>query len=177
MQSPLNQMKEVTFWNFLTVKIPERWKCVRQTDGPWGGFEEEADTGTLWVDYDIFTQENPGEDDFRAAAREVVQGLANSLIANGEERVRRHELTEKGPDHFLLHLVEEAADQDDGTELLFLRWHHFGTFPSQTVLVHLTFVLSKLALMDDEIRTLLETMDEELANARIGWRAVLSNSQ
>ena len=171
----LDRLKTVTFWDAITVRVPERWDCVQEPDGHWGCYEKDVDNGTLWIDFDVFTipTHEGDEESFRALVRDAADGLFEHIGQPREDRKRRTKRVDKAPDHLILSSASSSWDEEEGEELSFSRWHHMGMRKPHPILVHLTFVLPTHLLADTELAAFARRMDDELRDARIDWDSLV----
>lgn len=161
MECPPPALKPVTFWDFISFRIPEQWSCIREPDGHWGCYEEDKDTGTVWVDFDLFRL--PDEEDVAAAvARSAAMIRADSSV--GAIPPMRKEF-EFSPLHKVVHRVFGA---EENGELLYFSWwsHILGRHP-YLLSVQFNFVLTASTLADRGVCELAEIIDRELMNATI----------
>jgi hypothetical protein len=121
------KLKPVTFWNAISFRIPEQWQCIREPEGHWGCYDTDNDTGTVWVDFDMFRApegEQPSPINLFETA--ISEGMATSIeFPDGRRAVN---------------VVKRGYDHGSPEELLFSHWHHLGTSGPYFGVVHLTFV-------------------------------------
>lgn len=155
------EMRDASFWNFVSFRIPAQWECVREPDGHWGCYEEDNDTGTVWVNHDIYRF--PDEKD----ATEALKRCGATI--------------EKKPDcgnipstwieldiscsHKVIHYTHAA--ECEGEILYFSWWSHHVCHGRYIVVVHLSLVLTAATLSDRRTSRRAEAIDRELMHATI----------
>lgn len=154
--------KDVTFWDAVSIRIPEHWTCHRQPRGHWGCYDD-AHPATVWVDFNVSLVDGadrpgpalvPDEPGGRAWISDLSPPPATYAL---------------GPGHSVMHSVETAYDGDDDAMLFFSRWHHMHLRVGAVVFCHLTFVLPEAMVETREGQGLVPVFDRELLNAVIDW--------
>jgi len=155
------EMKPASFWNFVSFRIPAQWECIREPGGHWGCYEEDNDTGTVWVNKDIyrFPDEN--------AAAEALERCAATIERRPDCGGIPSTITELeiSSSHKVVH--HTYAAECEGEILYFSWWSHYLCHGIYVVTVHLNLVLTAEALSDRWISRLAEAVDRELMNATI----------
>lgn len=155
------QLTTVTFWDAVTIRIPREWQVHPQPRGHFGCYEE-ADTGTVWVDFRV----TPFEDgDLTGPAMFADMSRASfAAEADSDSDFRTYSLA---PGHDVIHV--RRTGEEDGDLLFFSDWHHMHIREGGLVFCHLNFVLL-MALMDEpEGRKRAAMMEGELLGANIDW--------
>ncbi len=147
----LSRLRAIHPFGFLTLRVPARWRDERDAEsGEWFCGEDETDTGTLWIDYDVFQ----GNFDARGPER-LVQKLGDAVAwrspGEGWRRVGFQTFT------------EEAA-----VTLRFRRWFVIDWTAERAVMVTLTLVLQAAWDGDREFEALVAAMEREAATLAIG---------
>ena len=163
-----DQLKEVSFWESVYLRIPERWDCIRDSDGTWDCYEPDGNSGWLSVDFDIFTQPEDApetDEEFRKLSHHIMPQLFSA-----DADYKRKDRT---PDHLVFHISGESFDENLGP-VHYDNWHHGGICRPNMVMVNLTLVIPTSRLEDDWIVQLRKFMDEELKNTTVAWDVLLS---
>lgn len=160
MPNPM-QFKPATFFDAICFQIPVHWTCIREPEGHWGCYEEDKDTGTVWVGYDVFRLPI-GEDPIIALQRSASGVEEEPSIGNLPSARKEIALSSQ---HIVVHRI--YATDDEGELLYFSWWSHFVAYRSFIVSIQLNLVLSVDSLGRPDISKLAERIDYELMNADI----------
>ena len=172
----LDRFREETFWDVITLPVPERWGRFRQPEGHWGCWEEGAETGTLWVDYDLFGPFQDGPEDWDPLRKE---GIFDRLVGPniGGDGTFHHwgsvDLPSGGTAVNQV-ITRPGSGDDAGMDLRFSHWHLFRPRFPYLVSVHLTMVMPTFVKEDPEIARFMEAMDAAIPAARIDWTELIA---
>lgn len=157
--APSRMLKRTALWDVVLMRIPVEWTRERQHPDGTGMYcihEEGAESGTLWVDYDVFRVPDPGM--VPTAVREWAQASASESEDTGEMQAP---LCEEHEDGYLVRRFFRS--EEDGEGLRHYSWHRFVAREREMMAVHFTLVfldrladvpefIDRLALFDREIR-------------------------
>lgn len=125
-----------TFFDFITMRVTPEWQYQLDRSGMWGGWLEDVDTGTLWVD---FHHEIVNEDIAAADIRPVMK----EPEVNWQERV----------------------GEDEEMQLAFFDCHHRGLLNSGMLTVMLTLVVVEPLVKSPAYKPFMMGMFEEMEHA------------
>lgn len=164
------RLKPASFWSFVSFNIPEQWHCVREPEGHWGCYEDDDDTGTVWVGFDVFRMPENEPDIGEAVARNARLIIAEPSVAGFP--ASRKEI-DRSPLHKIVHRT--YATESEGELLYFSWWNHFVGHQRRLIAVHLNFVLPVGQLAIPRIAAIAQAVDHELLNATIHGEYCLSD--
>lgn len=147
----------------MEIRIPEQWQCIREPDGIWGCYDPDEDTGTIWLDFDVYQTGNtpvPPIDTWQSLRR---------MLAGDDKSVNSH-IIHVDEDHKIINVAKDAFDPEAGEILNFSHWHHMGRIDATSLaIVHLTLVISPNMLTDGEGLLLAQEIERGLTEAKINW--------
>ena len=163
-------MVERTFFDFITMVVPRRWQWLRDDDSEmWGLWEEGIESGTLWVDFDVYSVE--GEDN---AAFKLVRGSAERIAESAADRpnaIGDPFVQEIGDGYAVMNIY---TSHEKGHDLIHYSCHTLVPHRQHALLVHFTLVLlAELADRPDFV-WLRERMALACLDARIDVDAALA---
>lgn len=162
-------LKPATFWDAVTIRIPQTWKCVREPDGMWECYEsDDTEMETIWVDHDVFRL--PDDDSKRDEAfLAEVASVAETVGQSGDPGASR-KIISASKAHTIVNVTGTTmAHEGDGAELYSSMWHHIGAQRPYCVMVHLKLIAPSRRLGDKDYAALVRNLDHSLMNAAIDW--------
>lgn len=149
-----HELRAISAYGFIDLLIPRRWKDGRDPDnGMWGCYRDGEDSGTLWIDFNVWRVRPGNESDLAALRRAAVQ-------TSGAPDGARVELL-KRPDGGSI-VRSSYVGEERGVLLRFHRWDIYKAIPRGALLVHFSLVIPP-AMQD--------TPDEDLLVRIIGREA------
>ena len=118
----------------------------------WVAGEDEPDTGTLWIKYDVYGGD---VDDL------TVEAFAQPLRANGA-------VSRATPHAGRKLLYETHTAREKGEMLCFYRWVLIERRDGEIAVVHFSLVIGQDQEKLPEFAALVRTMEREIAAARLG---------
>lgn len=165
----MTRFRPATFWDFITVDVPECWSLHRQDDGTWGCHEENDDgPGELYVDFDLLRRPDDSTPfDLRASLETLA---ADQPTSAGGQPYRSVEVLDIDPDHSALHRTWESVDDEIGETICHSLWMHARSAPPHVMYVHLSLYMPARPLIEDrEFDGFLPRMIGKMRDARIDW--------
>ena len=148
------KLKTIHPFEFITLRVLERWDCERRKNGMWGGWREGEESGTLWVDFSaIPLAGNIGKSEaMRLAA--IRTGNFELLFGMGSD-----------DDRHIWRYAEETEEK--GEEITLFRWHLYMVFPSALVIVHYSLVFLTSMVEERLVRMIIGQMEEQISNTEV----------
>jgi len=146
-------LKDVTIYDFLSLRVPARWLEARAENGRGGFWEETVESGTLWIDWNIYVYGSAApamEEALAKQAQTLPGGTASAATGLGGRIVRRR------------HEAVEA-----GEPLVFHSWHVIRRHGPAILLLHFNLVLLADLAERHDFKALVDTIDREVRAARI----------
>lgn len=159
--APSRTLKRTGLWDVVLMRIPARWSRERQNPDGTGMYclhEKGAESGTLWVDYDVFRVPDP--EMVPVAVREWAQASAREGEEKADVEVSPCEECEGG---YLVRRFFRSVE--DGEELRHYAWHRFVAQGREMMVVHFTFVFLDCLADEPEFHDRLAMFDKEVRNA------------
>ena len=149
----LDRLRPIKAFGFVELNVPARWYDEYTDKGDmWVACEDEPDTGTLWIKYDVYGGD---VDD------STVEIFAQPIRARGAVPRPTPFVGRK-----LLH--EVSTDREKGEMLRFNRWILIERRSDEIVVLQFTLVLDLEQEKIPEFAALVTTMEREIAAARLG---------
>ena len=145
-------LKDVTFDGFLSMRVPARWPEARTEEGRGGFWEEDVESGTLWIDWDLFTVPRGGR--AADAARDMAQDYEGAVLEVGEDG-----------DLGVIRLRRETVET--GQPLIIHTWHILKGRGQQILLLHFNLVILADLAEREDFRPLPDLIAREIRAARI----------
>jgi tetratricopeptide (TPR) repeat protein len=136
-------LKDITIYGFVSLRVPARWPEARADGGRGGFWEEGVESGTLWIDWDVYTMKGQRP---RQGDPSVIR------VADAGDRsvsYRRTEAVEKGE------------------TLVIHNWLVSCGRPGLALMVHFNLVLLADLAERNDFRPLPKLIDREIRAARI----------
>ncbi len=158
-------MKDVTFFNCITLTLPSNWVVRREDHGLWGCHDAADDGAMLWVDYDLGLLEPPAQDSFRATSDTL---LLDALRQPGTREARILDM-DQGP---AVSVIRDSLEEDEAPVRSWYL-HHLRRAEDQLLTVHLTYVVPMRLLELDHHRQAAFAMERSMREAHIGdWTSL-----
>ncbi len=159
-----DELREVAFADTVRLRVPARWTTARSQSGMWCCYEEEMESGTFWIDFEVFNIADPAAPDADGRTRRAVDLFAQEVldefvVKEGHHREERVEL----PDGVLLRLEEEG--EEAGERLRVHRWTYFKPAGGRVLTVFFALVLRLDQVADPRFADLVEILDREVRAA------------
>jgi hypothetical protein len=134
------QLKPATFWDAVTIRIPQTWKCIREPDGMWECYEsDDTEMETIWVDHDVFLLPDIISKSDEAFLAEVAS-VADTIGQSGDPGASR-KIISAFTAHTIVNVTGTTMGHDgDGAELYSSMWHHIGAHRPYCIVVHLKLI-------------------------------------
>lgn len=156
-------LKRAVCFGFLQIDVPARWQWQRSEDGMWGFYEEDEESGTLWVDYDLYRIPSDTTGDVVGPLAERLMGM---LAEGAPGRTVEKLATDDGVT--LIRAVHDAEDtEEEGVMLRFFRYELMRRFTDHLVNVHYSLVIPDFRLRDPDMQELVEIVDNAIKRSRI----------
>lgn len=172
----LDKLKTIRCLDAVTIRVPERWsRCGPSGNdiGSWSCYEDDEETGTLWITVNRFTRPDttPPGPGTRAVVEEMVGRQAQADVF---QPLVESSITDV-PEGYLWALVHDGVE--DGMPLRFFRYFFYLFRDGKMAIADFNFVLPIQAIEEsEEIRTLIGTMDREIRAACIDPFAVMEEA-
>lgn len=149
----LDRKRPFHAFGFVGLDLPERWYDEFDAqENMWVAGEDEPDTGTLWIRYDVYG----GDVDAL-----TVEAFAQPVRANGGvERPTPHAGRKL--------LYETSTAREKGEMLRFHRWALIERRGNEIAIVHFTLVIGQDQETLPDFVALVRSMECEIAAARLG---------
>jgi hypothetical protein len=149
----------------VTLAVPQRWIWQKCPDSDmWGFWEDDTESGTLWVDYDLYTNNGATPEEVWRWARETFE---THFKETAEKRgASGHRILEM-PDRLIQ--LHELSCEEQGEKLDFLRCHVVVQRPGQFLMVHFSFVILSLLREREDFLWLWRRLEQEFIDARIDF--------
>lgn len=138
-------LKDITIYGFVSLRVPARWPEARAENGRGGFWEEGVESGTFWIDWDVYALKG----------RRPRHGDSSAIrVADAGDKAvsyRRTEAVEKG----------EA--------LVIHNWLVTCGRPGLALMVHFNLVLLADLAERNDFRPLPKLIDREIRAARIDF--------
>lgn len=150
----------------VTLRVPARWNCGphETAEGMWGCYENDEETGTLWINVDYFMRKEPtepmGDFDLMASARDIKESMERDWPDMVESRLQRE------GDAVLWFRVVDSIDDDEEPIRRYV-YHYFLEHRGNVCFIVFSLVLPNSILDDPEIQRLVEIVDREVRAARL----------
>lgn len=159
--APSRTLKRTGLWDVVLMRIPARWSRERQHPDGTGMYclhEEGAESGTLWVDYDVFRAPDPGM--VPTVIREWAQASASKSEEKDDAEAPLYEEHDGG---YLVRRLFGSVER--GEELRHYAWHRFVAQGREMMVVHFTLVFLDRLADEPEFCDQLAMFDREIRNA------------
>ena len=141
-------LKDVTIYGFVSMRVPARWPEARAENGRGGFWEEDVESGTLWIDWDLYSFK--GEEPRDSAPPAIrIQDEGEKAI-----KYRRYESFERGEPLVIHHW-----------------WVNCGT-PGRILMIHFNLVLLADLAQRDDFQPLPGLIAREIRAARIDFSRI-----
>jgi hypothetical protein len=162
--------KTLVFHDFIALRVPERWTCEPNvSDSRIVCHERDAETGVLYVGYDVFRHKEgievdfPNEDDLAALDPALTDPANREVYSEMGCYSKESTETDIGDIMWVVREVEENGN------LLRIHWaHYFVSFSRGFVICHFDLVVLKEQLHDKNFLLLVLLMGQEVQRAWIG---------
>jgi len=149
----------------VTLRVPARWTCGphETAEGMWECYEEDEETGTLWINVDYFS---PGEETPEPGIDELLQmieGVRRSFERDYPDVIESSVIPAKGGGLF----YRCHDNEEDGEPLRNFHYQFFIVHGAMHCSIGFNLVLPHSVLDDPEIRRLIEIVDREVRAARL----------
>ena len=161
-----DELREVTFSDAIRLRVPARWSSAQSQSGMWCCYEEAMESGTFWVDYEVFDIADPSTGDADGRARRAIDLFAQEVldefvVKEGHHREERVDLA----DGVLLRLEEDG--EEAGERLRVHRWTYFKPAEGRVLTVFFALVLRQDQAEDPRFADLVEILDREVRAAEL----------
>jgi hypothetical protein len=147
-----DRLRPMRAFGFIDLQVPARWYDeYAAPDGMWVACEDEPNTGTFWVQYDLFD----------GARERLLERYKNLFEKRGA--ISRAVDT---PERLLFYEVQPGTEKDSAFVLH--RWMLLEPRGSEVALLQFTLVLPRDQEEHREFVLLKQTVEREIAGARIG---------
>ena len=166
------RMRTETFFGFITLEIPDCWDCSQKPGELLGCFEEDRESGTVWINYNLFSVPElvHGSD----AVERHVKGLIEEIRDKLGDEYGPCALTGSTENCSLSY--SRTCDDDDGTPLRTHSFHHIISPPGFSLLAHLTLIVPVDSMRDVEFAAITERMLEQIKSPKIDVEAALKQN-
>ena len=169
--APFEKFRTEDMFGFLRISIPECWPCILDERGIYGCYEEDVETGTLWVEHRLIkigkntdTKEDVGID----ALSEMVEPDLIEPFFDTRPNAVRTESWKLGSGDFLGYSIFHAPDDDgDKTPLTFYRWQFIRVYNDGYLLLYFTFVIPSELDLQENFIYLTEAMEKNILKMEI----------
>jgi len=149
----------------VTLRVPARWNCGPHdtAEGMWGCYEDEEETGTLWINVDYFS---PGESTPEPEIDELLQmieGVRRSFERDYPDVIESSVIPAKGGGLF----YRCHDNEEDGEALRNFHYQFFIVHGAMHCSIGFNLVLPHSVLDDPEIQELIAIIDREIRAARL----------
>lgn len=150
-----DRLRPIRAFDFIELNVPARWYDEYSApDGMWVAAEDEPNTGTLWIGYDLF--------DVMGGADEVaLEALAQQVSPRGAKR-----LPTRQPGRLVFYLSETGREKQD--KLRFHRWTLLETRGNDLVVVNISLVIGTDQESLPPFISLVQIMEREIDGITIG---------
>ncbi len=167
--APTPDMKRVSLWNLIHMRVPGAWHFVREGEGASGMYRGEPEDEKLrgreafWIDFEEFRRQADAEAMSRDAQRQVIRELAERVSGQLEAADREPVVEFLGDGDGLLHYQHLRKQGED--DLRISRWFRFAARKESILMVMFTFVANRDGPDDRELTERAEMLDREIRNA------------
>jgi hypothetical protein len=160
-----DKLQTIHCFDAVTVRVPERWQCGPdyELDEFWSCYEENEDTGTLWITVQWFQGPEVLDEAPNSASRRLAEDAMQSL-----NKINEAILTSEMKDIPGGHLVYRVYDADEGGDLTRHYRYHFYRFEKEKMaFADFNFVVTRSLIDVPGFRDLIQLMDREIRAAKI----------
>lgn len=157
--------KAVDFFDFFRISIPFQWICRMEEDGSYGCYEENVESGTLWIRY--FAWKFPGKIPKAQLYDFVKNSLMPQLNAMGIEDALSQEIRDLPNGDFISEVLFHEKDPNDGTDLQSRRWHFVRPFLDRVIIISATLVLPNAVADKETFLNLVDVIRNNIEAATI----------
>jgi hypothetical protein len=166
---PFAPLKTITAFDCITLKVPVIWPCAWDEKARmWCCCEDiedpTADTGTLWIDYDMIELGQIGPQADRALEA-MAQGISLEKAMTGEANFGMPALDDAPSGKIISYW---RRTETNGQRYLSRRWHCLSLAGTRLLVTHFSLVLTAETAGRPAWQRLAETMDREIRAAEIG---------
>jgi hypothetical protein len=157
--------RTVNFFGFFQISVPSQWQCHMEEDGSYGCYEENVESGTLWVRH--FAWKFPGKMPKAQLYDFVQNSLMPKLNTMGIQDTLSQEVFDLPNGDFISEVLFHEKDPNDGAELQSRRWHFVRPFLDRVVIISATLVLPNDVADKEIFLNLVDVMRNNIEAATI----------
>jgi hypothetical protein len=157
--------KAVNFFGFFRLCIPSQWQCHLEENGSYGCYEENVESGTLWIRH--FAWRFPGRLTEPHLSNFIQSNLIPRLNAMGIQDTLSEEVYDLPDGDAISEVAFYEKDPNDGINLRSRRWYFIRSLPDKVLIVSATLVLPDAIADDEEFMHLVDVMRDNIESATI----------
>lgn len=168
---PFEPLKPIAAFGCINLKVPAIWPCAwDEKAGMWCCCEDledpAADTGTLWIGYDVIELGAPPADAARAA--QALEAVARQIsLKKAPPRKPGEDAPELSDTATGKVIRYRRAFESDKGSFIEHRWHSLTLVGRDLAVVHYSLVLTAATAARPAWRRLVSTMDREIRAAEL----------
>lgn len=164
MRYDFHKLKTIHCLDAVTIRVPERWtKSVPWQNNAWNCYEDDEETGCLWIRHDRFKMPTTADDSrFPKLLRIFKSGWTDPPDANYYV-----DTMTKTADGYVWSRVYDSTDAKDGTPIRDFGCMFFQVRGPVYFATDIKLVLPCFVLDDPEIQDLIDIMGREILAAKI----------
>jgi hypothetical protein len=154
------KLKDITAWDVITLRIPEKWKHGQDANGMWRCAEEGAESGVLWLDWDLFTPDT----DENTIPDADLKDLANALAQRDDKPYSHRNIMPWRKDWIIA--LRFCESDNLVVPLRHYVWYRLAPMPhNQVMVLHFTFVTPDETADHPQFTDLINFFSEEIGDA------------
>ena len=160
----LDKLKSIHCFDAVTIRVPERWQCGPdfELEEFWSCYEDDGDTGTLWIAVQWFRGPEVLEGIPNAVTRQLAEDATQS-INEKNPNILTSEIEDIPGGHLVFRMYEANEDEDPTRHY---RYQVYRFHEDKMAFADFNLVITRSLIDEPEFRDLIRIMDREIRGAQ-----------